>query len=139
MEIKEWSKVQVSHEISENQKSNILEDALAIQIAFEDLRINKVEKIDQRDLLMILNKHSLILQIEFVILGEFKDVKIKAFLFTQLLKDWCKYLWSEFLSFNYLKIEVEYSLINMSKNQSLYYSFKWLGNVMTCDKIYHQA
>ena len=87
MEIKEQSKVQVSHEISENQKSNILEDALAIQIAFEDLRINKVEKIDQRDLLMILNKHSLILQIEFVILGEFKDVKIKAFLFTQMLKD----------------------------------------------------
>ena len=87
MEIKEQSKVQVSHEISENQKSNILEDALAIQIAFEDLRINKVEKIDQRDLLMILNKRSLILQIEFVILGEFKDVKIKAFLFTQMLKD----------------------------------------------------
>jgi len=62
-----------------------LEDALAIQIAFEDLRINKVEKIDQRDLLMILNKRSLILQIEFFILGEFKDVKIKAFLFTQML------------------------------------------------------
>ena len=93
MEIKEQSKVQVSHEISENQKSNILEDALAIQIAFEDLRINKVEKIYKRDLLMILNKRSLmnkrslILQIEFVILGEFKDVKIKTFLFTQMLKD----------------------------------------------------
>ena len=28
LEIKEQSKVQVSHEISENQKSNILEDAL---------------------------------------------------------------------------------------------------------------
>ena len=87
MEIKEQSKVQVSHEILENQKGNILEDALAIQIAFEDLRINKVEKIGQRDLLMILNKRSLILQIEFVILGEFKDVKIKTFLFTQMLKD----------------------------------------------------
>ena len=87
MEIKEQSKVQVSHEISENQKGNILEDALAIQIAFEDLRINKVEKMGQRDLLMILNKRSLILQIEFVILGEFKDVKIKTFLFTQMLKD----------------------------------------------------
>ena len=87
MEIKEQSKVQVSHEISENQKSNILEDALAIQIAFEDLRINKVEKIDQRDLLMILNKRSLILQIEFVILGEFKDVKIKTFLFTKMRKE----------------------------------------------------
>ena len=87
MEIKEQSKVQVSHEISENQKGNILEDALAIQIAFEDLRINKVEKMGQRDLLMILNKRSLILQIEFVILSEFKDVKIKTFLFTQMLKD----------------------------------------------------
>ena len=87
LEIKEQPKVQGSYEISKNQKSNMLEDALAIQIAYEDLRINKVEKIDQRDLLMILNKRSLILQIEFVILGEFKDVKIKTFLFTQMLKD----------------------------------------------------
>ena len=36
---------------------------------------------------MISNKPSLISQIEFVIPGEFKDVKIKAFLFTKMLKE----------------------------------------------------
>ena len=67
LEIKEQSKVQESHEISENQsdvlqaspiilESNMLEDAPAIQILFEVQRINEVEKIDQRDLLVILNK-----------------------------------------------------------------------------------
>ena len=65
----------------------MLGDAPTTQIVFQDKRINEVEKLDQRDLLMILNKRSLILQIEFVILGEFKDVKIKTFLFTQMLKD----------------------------------------------------
>ena len=87
LEIKEQLKVQGSHEILENQKSNMLEDAPTIQIAFEDQRINEVERIDQRDILVISNKPSLILPIEFVIPGEFKDVKIKAFLFTKMLKD----------------------------------------------------
>ena len=98
LEIKEQSKVRGSHEIFENQsdvllaspiilESNKLEDAPAIQIAFEDQRINEVERIDQRDILVISNKPSLILPIEFVIPGEFKDVKIKAFLFTKMLKD----------------------------------------------------
>ena len=87
LEIKEQLKVQGSHEILENQKSNMLEDAPTIQIAFEDQRINEVERIDQRDILVISNKPSLILPIEFVIPSEFKDVKIKAFLFTKMLKD----------------------------------------------------
>ena len=71
LEIKEQSKVRGSHEIFENQsdvllaspiilESNKLEDAPAIQIAFEDQRINEVEKINQRGLLMISNKPSLI-------------------------------------------------------------------------------
>ena len=87
LEFKEQSKVQGSYEISENQKSNMLEDAPAIQIAFEDKNINEVRKIDQRDLLVISNKPRLISQIKFVILGEFKDVKIKTFLFTKMLKE----------------------------------------------------
>ena len=78
LEIKEQSKVQGSHEILENQKSNMLEDAPAIQITFKDQRINAAEKIDQRDL-VISNKPSLISHIEFVIPDEFKDVKIKLF------------------------------------------------------------
>ena len=53
LEIKEQLKVQGSHEISENQKSNMLEDAPAIQIAFKDQRINAEEKIDQRDLVIL--------------------------------------------------------------------------------------
>ena len=71
LEIKEQSKVRGSHEIFENQsdvllaspiilESNKLEDALAIQIAFEDQRVNEVEKIDQREPLVISNKSSLI-------------------------------------------------------------------------------
>ena len=86
LEIKEQSKVQGSHEISENQKSNMLEDALAIQIAFKDQRINAEEKIDQTDL-VISNKPSLISHIKFVIPDEFKDVKIKAILFTKMVKE----------------------------------------------------
>ena len=86
MEIKEQLKVQGSHEISENQKSNMLEDAPAIQIAFKDQRINAEEKIDQRDL-VISNKPSLISHIKFVIPDEFKDVKIKAILFTKMVKE----------------------------------------------------
>ena len=86
LEIKEQLKVQGSHEISENQKSNMLEDALAIQIAFKDQRINAEEKIDQRDL-VISNKPSLISHNEFVIPDEFKDVKIKPILFTKMVKE----------------------------------------------------
>ena len=86
LEIKEQLKVQGSHEISENQKSNMLEDAPAIQIAFKDQRINAEEKIDQRDL-VISNKPSLISHIKFVIPDEFKDVKIKAILFTKMVKE----------------------------------------------------
>ena len=86
LEIKEQLKVQGSHEISENQKSNMLEDAPAIQIAFKDQRINAEEKIDQRDL-VISNKPSLISHIEFVIPEEFKDVKIKPILFTKMVKE----------------------------------------------------
>ena len=86
LEIKEQSKVQGSHEILENQKSNMLEDAPAIQITFKDQRINAAEKIDQRDL-VISNKPSLISHIEFVIPDEFKDVKIKAIPFTKMIKE----------------------------------------------------
>ena len=86
LEIKEQSKVQGSHEILENQKSDMLEDAPAIQITFKDQRINAMEKIDQRDL-VISNKPSLISHIEFVIPDEFKDVKIKAIPFTKMIKE----------------------------------------------------
>ena len=83
-------------------ESNKLEDALAIQIAFEDQRVNEVEKIDQREPLVISNKSSLISHIEFVIPNEFKDVK---------KMNWCKYRCFEFLSFNSLRFEVEFSPI----------------------------
>ena len=63
---------------------------------------------------MISNKPSLISQIEFVIPGEFKDVKIKAFLFTKMLKELVQISMVRILILNYLKFEVEYSLINMS-------------------------
>ena len=56
------------------QESNTLEGALATNIAFEDQMINEVEKIDERDLLVILNKPTPISHIEFVILDEFKEL-----------------------------------------------------------------
>ena len=56
----------------------MLEDAPAIQITFEDQRINAVEKIDQRDL-VILNKPNLISHIEFIIPNQFKDVKNQSY------------------------------------------------------------
>ena len=75
----------------------MLEDAPTIQMlrkchtnAFENQRTNEVEKIDQRDFLMILNNPSLILYIEFVIPDKFKNVKIKAFLFTKMIKELVK-------------------------------------------------
>ena len=78
-------------------RSNVLEDALVIQMfrksytnTFENQRTNEVEKIDQRDFLMILNNPSLILYIEFVIPDKFKNVKIKAFLFTKMIKELVK-------------------------------------------------
>ena len=61
-------------------ESYMLGDAPTTQIVFQDKRINEVEKLDQRDLLMILNKPTLILHIDFVILDEFKNMKIKTFL-----------------------------------------------------------
>ena len=57
------------------------------KIVFEDQRISEVEKINQRDLLVISNKPRLILHIEFVIPDKFKDVKIKVYLFTQMIKE----------------------------------------------------
>ena len=71
------------------QESNTLKGALATKIAFEDRRIDEVEKKkkNQRDLLMMLNKPTLIEQIGFVIPNEFKDVGIKVFLFTRVVKD----------------------------------------------------
>ena len=89
---------QESNEISGNQsdilhaspiilESNKFEDALAIQIAFEDQRVNEVEKMDQREPLVISNKPSLISHIEFVIPNEFKDVKNKALPFKKMIKE----------------------------------------------------
>ena len=52
----------------------MLEGALATKFAFEDQMINKVEKIDQRDLLVISNRPTSIPHTKFVILNEFKDV-----------------------------------------------------------------
>ena len=71
------------------QESNTLKGALATKIAFEDRRIDEVEKKkkNQRDILMMLNKPTLIEQIGFVIPNEFKDVGIKVFLFTRVVKD----------------------------------------------------
>ena len=70
------------------QESNTLKGALATKIAFEDRRIDEVEKKkNHRDLLMMLNKPTLIEQIGFVIPNEFKDVGIKVFLFTRVVKD----------------------------------------------------
>ena len=45
-----------------------------------------MEKIDPRDL-VISNKPSLISHIEFVIPNQFKDVKVKAILFTKMVKE----------------------------------------------------
>ena len=114
--------IQEYNEISKNQsdvlqaspiilESNKLEDALAIQMAFEDQRVNEVEKMDQREPLVISNKPSLISHIEFVIPNEFKDVKSRLFLSKKWLKNWCKYPCFKFLSFNSLRFEVEFSPI----------------------------
>ena len=69
------------------QESNTLEGALATKIAFEVQRINEVENIDQRDLLMILSKPTLISHIEVVTPDEFKDVGIKVFILTKVVKE----------------------------------------------------
>ena len=69
------------------QESNMLEGALATKIAFEVQRINEVEKIDQRDLLMIPSKPTLISHIEVVTPDEFKDVGIKVFILTKVVKE----------------------------------------------------
>ena len=88
MEIKEQSKVQGSHEISENQNDVVQASPIILESnMLEDVRNNEVEKIDQRDLLVISKKSSLISHIEFVIPDEFKDEKIKVFLFTKMIKE----------------------------------------------------
>ena len=101
LELKEQSKDQESHEISENQsdvlqasptiqESNTLEGALSIKIEFEDQRFNEVENIDQRDLFMNSNKPISIPHIEFIISDEFKGMKSKIFLFlvlTEMVKE----------------------------------------------------
>ena len=88
LEIKEQSKVQGSHEISENQNDVVQASPIILESnMLEDVRNNEVEKIDQRDLLVISKKSSLISHIEFVIPDEFKDEKIKVFLFTKMIKE----------------------------------------------------
>ena len=88
LEIKEQSKVQGSHEISENQNDVVQASPIILESnMLEDVRNNEVEKIDQRDLLVISKKSSLISHIEFVILDEFKNEKIKVFLFTKMIKE----------------------------------------------------
>ena len=87
------------------QKSNTLEGALAIKIAFEDQRIIRVEKIDKRDLLVILNKPTLISHIEFVIPDEFKDVKINIFLFTKMIKELVQVSMVQILMLFHFKIQ----------------------------------
>ena len=88
LEIKEQSKVQGSHEILENQNDVVQASPIILESnMLEDVRNNKVEKIDQRDLLVISKKSSLISHIEFVILDEFKNEKIKVFLFTKMIKE----------------------------------------------------
>ena len=95
LELKEQSKDQGSHEISENQsdvlqasptiqESNTLEGALSTKIEFEDQRFNEVEKIDQRDPFMNSNEPISIPHIEFVIPDEFKGMRSKIFLFLEL-------------------------------------------------------
>ena len=86
LELKEQSKDQGSHEISENQsdvlqasptiqESNMLEGALSTKIEFEDQRFNEVENVDQRDIFMNSNESISIPDIEFVIPDEFNGVK----------------------------------------------------------------
>ena len=86
LELKEQSKDQGSHEISENQsdvlqasptiqESNMLEGALSTKIEFEDQRFNEVEIVDQRDIFMNSNESISIPDIEFVIPDEFNGVK----------------------------------------------------------------
>ena len=108
LELKEQSKDQGSHEISENQsevlqasptiqESNMLEGALSTKIEFEDQRFNEVEKIDQRDLFMNSNEPISIPHIEFVIPDEFKGMRSKIFLFLvliEMVKNWYKSPWS---------------------------------------------
>ena len=101
LELKEQSKDQGSHEISENQcdvlqasptiqESNTLEGALFTKIELEDQRFNEVEKIDQRDLFMNSNEPISFPHIEFVIPDEFKGMRSKIYLFvvlTEMVKE----------------------------------------------------
>ena len=120
------------------QKSNTLEGAFAIKIAFEDQRIIIVEKIDQMDLLVILNKPTLISHIEFVIPDEFKDVKINIFLFTKMIKELVQVSMVQILMLFHFKIQgrvfsnwcVQAS-ISLSLNLEDKIHLKEEGNVMT--------
>ena len=126
----------------------MLEDAPTIQIAFEDQRINEVEKIDQRDLLVISNKPSLISHIEFVILDEFKDVKIKIFLFTKMVKELVQVSMVQILILQLFKIQdrvfsnwgrriwCEQASISMFQNLEDKIHLEGEGNFITQDKIF---
>ena len=127
-----------------------MEDAPAIQIVFEDQRINEVEKIDQRDFLVISNKHSLISHIEFVISDEFKDVKIKAFLFIKVVEELVQVSNIQILILQHFKIQgrvfsnwgrriwCEQVLISMFHNLKDKIHHKGEGNVMNrvLDKLF---
>ena len=81
----------------------MLEDAPTVQIVFEDQRVNEVEKIDQRDL-VISNKPSLISHVKVVIPNEFNDVKIKAFMFTKVVEELLQSLNMQILVFQHSKV-----------------------------------
>ena len=70
------------------------------------VRNNEVEKIDQRDLLVISKKSSLISHIEFVIPNEFKDEKIKVFHFTKMIKESMQVSMVQILILQLFKIRV---------------------------------
>ena len=121
------------------QEGNTLEGALAKKIAFEDQRISEVEKINKKDLLMISNKPSLISHIEFVIPDEFKDVKIKTFLFTQMNKELVQ-VYMVIIFLQHFKIQgrvfsnqCEQGLISMLQNLEDKIQLK--GKGMLCPKV----
>ena len=107
LEIKEQLKVQGSHEISENQNDVVQASPIILESnMLEDVRNNEVEKIDQRDLLVISKKSSLISHIEFVIPNEFKDEKIKVFHFTKMIKESMQVSMVQILILQLFKIRV---------------------------------
>ena len=107
-----------------------------------------MEKIDQRDLLVISNKPSLISHIEFVILDEFKDVKIKIFLFTKMVKELVQVSMVQILILQLFKIQdrvfsnwgrriwCEQASISMFQNLEDKIHLEGEGNFITQDKIF---